>query len=959
MKLTKRVVAFTVTMLMLAACLITTVSAETYTYAFDKIGTEQNINDDVTYQKYVLTSGENGTTVDAVAMEFDPADGYLPMAFMGYAGTSGTLATQYGVAVDKYGYEVVGAINGSFFSMDSGSTGSRGAYGTLVDYIISNGKVMSAHAGDACEVVAFASDGTFKVVNSLIDYKLYIKGSEVGSLYYVNKTSGTNEKDKSGNPVANYWSNGFYYFDTSCGKTADTNTSVEGYNVLCKKLDNTDLVVGGTLKGEVISVTKGTEAAQVSEGYNDVSDKFDIFVKSTSPNAKFVKDLEAGDSISISVTETVEESREIIENANSVIENVGWLVKDGVDQTQIKSTIGTHSVTLKARWTAFGRKADGSYVLFTSDSTVTAGDSYSTGNSPSATLRDVAKAMIGLGCVDVIRMDGGGSVAMYAQDDGSGNPGYLMATQGYVRPVADCILIVKKSSTVDTALNTALDSAVAAAKDGGKDSDVAVAEAIKAIEDYKTENEVLVSGDVRSLLMRLQAALSGKDKLNELVTKAVSVNFADYSEEVLTNLRAAYAEGLAVLGSDEATSEQVTEATKNIEKWLALTGEQGFVISEGKSYTVTGGSNYTNGGWPDPNILHDDGKRLTDGRKDVLEGSSNVYSAWGSSSKPAITVDLEEVQKFDKVALHVGAISDWGISTPYSFTVEISENGTDFEKIATVSKGANDKNGYTLLDEKLVDTAGANSWQAYVDEVSFEQGVSARYVRFTTVPTGQFTWINEVEVIKTVHPVTNAVYINGVNSTIYENDAHVFTSDMGNLRQANANAKFTQNLFLKWSEADGCYIVTDNVAQYEVHPWPNQEDPDLTLAADEILLAVHGDSGVGNANRTLVRNGFKVGDKVAVYGVDVENGKLTLASYAIKLETAVEDPYGIGDVNGDDEIDAADYILVKRHIIGNKPLGEDRVKRADINGDGEVDAADYILIKRHIIGNKLIPGAKA
>ncbi len=68
---------------------------------------------------------------------------------------------------------------------------------------------------------------------------------------------------------------------------------------------------------------------------------------------------------------------------------------------------------------------------------------------------------------------------------------------------------------------------------------------------------------------------------------------------------------------------------------------------------------------------------------------------------------------------------------------------------------------------------------------------------------------------------------------------------------------------------------------------------------------------------------------------------------------------GLGDINGDVDIDAADYILVKRHIIGNKLLTEAQVKRADINGDGEVDAADYILIKRHIIGNKLIPGVKA
>ena len=90
------------------------------------------------------------------------------------------------------------------------------------------------------------------------------------------------------------------------------------------------------------------------------------------------------------------------------------------------------------------------------------------------------------------------------------------------------------------------------------------------------------------------------------------------------------------------------------------------------------------------------------------------------------------------------------------------------------------------------------------------------------------------------------------------------------------------------------------------------------------------------------------------YG-SVEHSVVAGAGYE---EEEVTD-FGNGDINGDDEIDAADYILVKRHIIGNKPLGDDKVKRADINGDGEVDAADYILIKRHIIGNKLIPGAKA
>ena len=101
---------------------------------------------------------------------------------------------------------------------------------------------------------------------------------------------------------------------------------------------------------------------------------------------------------------------------------------------------------------------------------------------------------------------------------------------------------------------------------------------------------------------------------------------------------------------------------------------------------------------------------------------------------------------------------------------------------------------------------------------------------------------------------------------------------------------------------------------------------------------------------------------VAGYGTDaypkVNWEFISIAEVAVVEATVVEPTYSIGDVNDDGEIDAADYILIKRHIIGNKLLTGDQLKAADINDDGEVDAADYILVKRHIIGNKLIPGAK-
>ena len=230
--------------------------------ALNKVLLEQyDVVDDVHYAKYNITSKVNAYTKTSTMLTFSPDDGYIPMVFSGYSGTSGTLATQYTLATQRYGYDVVGIINGAFFSMDSGST-QYGNYGTLNGIVISDGKIASAHAGYSDSVVAFGSDGSMNIVNSALDYKLYIEGAEVNGLYYINKTSGSK--------IASNWKDGFYYYDRSCGTKCDTYAVCPGYEVLCKKVDNTDLSVGHTLIGEVVSVTENTYGGAV--GTDEVPD---------------------------------------------------------------------------------------------------------------------------------------------------------------------------------------------------------------------------------------------------------------------------------------------------------------------------------------------------------------------------------------------------------------------------------------------------------------------------------------------------------------------------------------------------------------------------------------------------------------------------------------------------------------------------------------------------------------
>lgn len=69
---------------------------------------------------------------------------------------------------------------------------------------------------------------------------------------------------------------------------------------------------------------------------------------------------------------------------------------------------------------------------------------------------------------------------------------------------------------------------------------------------------------------------------------------------------------------------------------------------------------------------------------------------------------------------------------------------------------------------------------------------------------------------------------------------------------------------------------------------------------------------------------------------------------AVEYPDVIEHP--IGDANYDYEVDARDYMAVKRYVLGT--LGADSFgeELADVNYDGEVDARDYMILKKVILG---------
>lgn len=62
-----------------------------------------------------------------------------------------------------------------------------------------------------------------------------------------------------------------------------------------------------------------------------------------------------------------------------------------------------------------------------------------------------------------------------------------------------------------------------------------------------------------------------------------------------------------------------------------------------------------------------------------------------------------------------------------------------------------------------------------------------------------------------------------------------------------------------------------------------------------------------------------------------------------------------GDIDGDGDLHAKDYMKLKRHILGTYKLTDEEFARADVDLNGEVEAKDYMMLKRVILGTFVFP----
>ncbi len=414
-------------------------------------------------------------------------------------------------------------------------------------------------------------------------------------------------------------------------------------------------------------------------------------------------------------------------------------------------------------------------------------------------------------------------------------------------------------------------------------------------------------------------------------------------------------------------------------------GDAGYEnIAKMKPYTSSGNA-YTN----ESHYLTDTGAngqplgKLTD----TAYGWTGDDPAVGAYSGKTldIIIDLEgtHVVRAARTDLIGG---DWGIADPNNMTVEfsVSTDRVNWTTLGTVTKSAETVNGtwkqrffnvavdnfdnvanYVKVTYKNVDDTVANNffWSSDIQVFGYETnsvdntpdipagGNQAQYKSYTTT----------------------GIYSDGTNIPYPDESGKTLTD--GNI--ANTEASYDNVAFVGFNTHSGDY-ARDGYASVTI-------DLEEVYSLDKFVARVssnnENNSGAGvhvisNIDFYVSKDGSnwtKAGSAAPALSTNDTNATLSLTTpvagryvqYRFTSGTSwmmvseveaygeeyVEPDYIVGDLNGNDQIDAFDYALQKRLYFGTF---EANIDVADINGNGQIDAFDYALLKRAYFGTYII-----
>lgn len=363
------------------------------------------LGDGLTYNEYTFDDAK-GTEQICFTMEFNPKESDFRSYVYHKSASAGYTIAEDAAAAYAEGLEVYAAINGDFFSMDTNT------YGTPIGLYATEGKLVASSVGLTDRNLVIAEDGTADVVDSKLSYSLTIGGTAYPQLATVNKKVSLSASS-------------IYYFDGDIGTASPVSVAATCTELVCSITDGV-IGVGKTLVGKVQAInSKG--GSEIGNGQFVLTVGSDIDVSAVS----------VGTSVSLTVDETVEASKEAMRNAAHIISCRYVLVHDGVDQLKAGNITDTAMANLYAQRCVYGIKPDGTIIYMVCD-----GRRNTAGGANGLTFAQIIEIMTEYGCTEVINFDGGGSTAVILSE-GDGRFNYEFIGEGDGRRVSNSILIVR------------------------------------------------------------------------------------------------------------------------------------------------------------------------------------------------------------------------------------------------------------------------------------------------------------------------------------------------------------------------------------------------------------------------------------------------------------------------------------------------------------------------------------
>lgn len=344
---------------------------------------------------YIYTDSNNGDPQKNYVLTYNPAtSGVRALAMFGeYEFGGDTISTNVRLAESR-GYTVIAGVNASPFDTSNGVT---------VGTIISNGKIISCNNGrSGYDSFAIRSDGTMFIGRSDLSLSFTTADNKTIKINSINKQKKTEN-------------NNVYLFTDDFA--TDTKTLASSCEVVLTYVSG-DLSLGKNLVCKVEKINQNVTRTPIEKG------KFVL----TGPNLAGLGYINEGEEIIFDF-----KSNDTTYDWNDVTDSICGFYQI-LDDGKVMSAIDGDSVVHPR--TTIGFKENGEIVLYVVD-----------GRQPNFSIglsdRACAEYMASLGCVDAIRMDGGGSSAMTIRFPGDETITTVNSpSDGQERHDSDCLLLV-------------------------------------------------------------------------------------------------------------------------------------------------------------------------------------------------------------------------------------------------------------------------------------------------------------------------------------------------------------------------------------------------------------------------------------------------------------------------------------------------------------------------------------